>query len=151
MVDKTEGAIKNVQSWDTGNIGRTRYMTNTSKTTNNNKTHATWKTWEMNNIDPITYRWWAQVLRKAKPFLYLIRHPTCYSYGKYMFDTNIPVPSCTFSYDSWIYNYLCTPCLTLLMVWVRISIRARCTTLCDKVCLWFGAGRQKCMNHNCDG
>jgi hypothetical protein len=55
MVEKTEGAIKNVQSRDTGNIGRTRHMTNTSKTTNNNKTHATWKTREMNNIDPITY------------------------------------------------------------------------------------------------
>jgi hypothetical protein len=56
MVEKTEGAIKNVQSRDTGNIGRTRHMTNTSKTTSNNKTHATWKTREMNNIDLITYR-----------------------------------------------------------------------------------------------
>jgi len=34
----------------------TRHMTNTSKITNNNKNHATWKTREMNNIDPITYR-----------------------------------------------------------------------------------------------
>ena len=56
MVEKTEGAIKNVQSRDIGNIGRTRHMPNTSKTTNNNKTPATWKTREMNNIDPITYR-----------------------------------------------------------------------------------------------
>jgi hypothetical protein len=89
MVEKTEGAIKNVQSRDTGNIGRTRHMTNTSKTTNNNKTHATWKTREMNNIDLITYRWWAQVLRKAKQSLSLIRHPTCYSHEKDMLDTNI--------------------------------------------------------------
>ena len=56
MVEKTGEAIKNLQSRDTGNIGRTRHMTNTSKTTKNNKTHATWKTREMNNIDPITYR-----------------------------------------------------------------------------------------------
>ena len=38
------------------------------------------------------------------------------------------------SYGSWIYNYLCNQCLSPLMLWVRISIRARCTTLCDKVC-----------------
>ena len=27
------------------------------------------------------------------------------------------------------------------MLWVRISIRARCTTLCDKVCQWLATGR----------
>jgi hypothetical protein len=37
------------------------------------------------------------------------------------------------SYGSWIYNYLCNQCLSPLMLWIRISIRARCTTLCDKV------------------
>jgi hypothetical protein len=40
------------------------------------------------------------------------------------------------SYGSWIYNYLCNQCLSPLMLWVRILIRARCTTLCDKVCQW---------------
>ena len=29
----------------------------------------------------------------------------------------------------------------LYMLWVRISIRARCTTLCDKVCQWLATGR----------
>jgi hypothetical protein len=43
---------------------------------------------------------------------------------------------CARSYDSWIYNYLCNQCLSPLMLWVRISIRARCTTLCDTVCQW---------------
>jgi len=33
-------------------------------------------------------------------------------------------------YGSWIYNYLCNQCLSQLMLWVWISIRARCTTLC---------------------
>jgi len=28
-----------------------------------------------------------------------------------------------------------------MMLWVRISTRTRCTTLCDKVCQWFAAGR----------
>ena len=44
-------------------------------------------------------------------------------------------------YGSWIYNYLCNQCLSPLMLWVRISIRARCTTLCDTVCQWLAAGR----------
>jgi hypothetical protein len=41
-------------------------------------------------------------------------------------------PSWPWSYGSWMYNYLCNQCLSPLMLWVRISIRARCTTLCDK-------------------
>jgi hypothetical protein len=45
------------------------------------------------------------------------------------------------SYGSRIYNYLCNQCLLPLMLWVRISIRARCTTLCDKVCQWLATGR----------
>jgi hypothetical protein len=36
-------------------------------------------------------------------------------------------------YGSWIYNYLFNQCLSPLMLRVWISIRARCTTLCDKV------------------
>ena len=35
----------------------------------------------------------------------------------------------------WIYNYLCNQCLS------QISIRAMCTTLCDKVCQWLATGR----------
>ena len=45
------------------------------------------------------------------------------------------------SYGSWVYNYLCNQCLSPMMLWVRISIRARCTTLCDKVCQWPATGR----------
>jgi len=45
------------------------------------------------------------------------------------------------SYGSWIYNYLCSQCLSPLMLWVRISIRGRCTTLCNKVCQWLATGR----------
>ena len=44
-------------------------------------------------------------------------------------------PSWPWSYGSWIYNYLCNQCPSPLMLWVRISIRARCITLCDKFCL----------------
>jgi hypothetical protein len=45
-------------------------------------------------------------------------------------------PLWSWSYGSWIYNYLCNQCLSPLMLRVRISIRARCTSLCDKVCQW---------------
>ena len=41
----------------------------------------------------------------------------------------------------WIYNYLYNQWLSPLMLWVRISIRARCTTLCNKVCQWLATGR----------
>ena len=44
------------------------------------------------------------------------------------------------SYGSWIYNYLCNQWLSPLMLWVRLSIRARCTTLCDTVCQWLATG-----------
>ena len=37
----------------------------------------------------------------------------------------------------WSYgNYLRNQYLSPLMLWIWISIRARCTTLCDKVCQW---------------
>jgi hypothetical protein len=45
------------------------------------------------------------------------------------------------SYGSWIYNYLCNQYLSPLILWIWISIMARCTTLCDKVCKWLATGR----------
>jgi len=48
--------------------------------------------------------------------------------------------SLPWSYGGWIYNYLYKQCLAPLM-WVKISIRARCITLCDKVCQWLATGR----------
>ena len=48
-------------------------------------------------------------------------------------------PSWPWSYGSRIYNYLCNRCLWPLML--RVRLRARCTTLCDKVCQWLAAGQ----------
>ena len=47
------------------------------------------------------------------------------------------------SYDSWIYNYLCNQCLSPLKLWVRTQLRRGVfdTTLCDKVCQWLATGR----------
>jgi hypothetical protein len=50
-------------------------------------------------------------------------------------------PSWSWSYGVWIYNYLCNQCLSPLMLWVRISMRAGCITLCNKVCRWLATGR----------
>ena len=50
-------------------------------------------------------------------------------------------PSWPWSYGSWIYNYICNQYISPLMLYVRISIRVRCTTLCDKVCQWLVTGR----------
>ena len=36
---------------------------------------------------------------------------------------------------------LCNQCLSPLMLWVQFSIRARCTTLCDKICQWLATGQ----------
>jgi hypothetical protein len=44
----------------------------------------------------------------------------------------------SWSYGSWIYNYLCNQYLSPLILWVWISVRRGVldTTLCDKVCRW---------------
>ena len=46
------------------------------------------------------------------------------------------------SYGSCIYNYLRNQCLSLLMLWVRLPLRARITTLCNKVCQWLTTNKQ---------
>ena len=49
----------------------------------------------------------------------------------------------SWSYDSWIYNYLCNKCLSSLTLLVRIPLRRGIldTTLCDKVCQWLASSR----------
>jgi hypothetical protein len=44
-------------------------------------------------------------------------------------------PSYSWSYGSWIYNYLCNQCLSPLKLWGVLD-----TTLCDKVYQWLAAG-----------
>ena len=48
----------------------------------------------------------------------------------------------SWSYGSWIYNYLCNQCLSPLMLWVCILLiwGVLDTTLCDKVCQWLAGG-----------
>jgi len=35
--------------------------------------------------------------------------------------------SWSWSYSSWIYNYMCNQCISPLQLWVRIPLMARCT------------------------
>ena len=52
--------------------------------------------------------------------------------------TSILIMVSSWSYGSWIYNYLCNQCLSPLTLWVWIPLRQVVlkTTLCDKVCQW---------------
>ena len=56
-----------------------------------------------------------------------------------------PETSWSWSYDSWIYNYLFNHCLSPLTLWVWIPLRRGVldihVTLCDKVCQWLTVGR----------
>jgi len=67
--------------------------------------------------------------------------PFYYHYLPLIYSYSLEGPSWLWSYGSWIYRYLCNQFLSPLMLWVRVSIRARSTTLCDKVCQWLPTGR----------
>jgi len=57
---------------------------------------------------------------------------------------SITGPSWSWSYGSWIYNYLCNQCLSPLTLWVRTRVRRGVleSTLCDKVCQWLAEGQR---------
>ena len=48
----------------------------------------------------------------------------------------------SWSYGSWINNYLCNQCLSPLKPWTIIPLMARCTwyNLCDEVCQYLATG-----------
>jgi hypothetical protein len=52
-------------------------------------------------------------------------------------------PSWSWSYGSWIYNYLCNDCLSPITLRVLTPLRRGVldTTLCDKDCQWLATGR----------
>ena len=63
-------------------------------------------------------------------------------YEKNWYNFNVAGgPSWSLLYGSWINNYLCNQCLSPLKLRVLIPIRARCTTLYDKVYQWLTTWR----------
>ena len=50
------------------------------------------------------------------------------------------VPSWPWSHGNRIYNYIYNQYLSPLVLWIRISIRARCKPLCDQVFQWLATG-----------
>ena len=68
-----------------------------------------------------------------------------YAYISWFFIT-----SWSWSYGSWIYDYLCNQCLSPLTLWVRISLKRGVlnTPLCDKVCQWLSAGPWFCPGYS---
>jgi Pyruvate/2-oxoacid:ferredoxin oxidoreductase delta subunit len=85
MLEKTEGAIKDTKSRDTGNNGYTRHRTKTTKTK-----QTTQKTKKMRNTDTTKYQVLTPVLMKSKQFMPLIGRPACYLYSPDVFDTTLP-------------------------------------------------------------
>jgi len=59
--------------------------------------------------------------------------------NQYVLHTLLEGPSCSWSYDSWIYNYMCNQCLSPLKLWVRAPFMARCIQY--NVIQWLVAGR----------
>jgi len=82
----------------------------------------------------------SRITTKTVPCV-MIFVPFYYHYFPLIFSYNLEGPSWLWWYGSWIYSYLYNQFLSLLMLWVRISIRARSTALCDKVCQCLAIGR----------
>jgi hypothetical protein len=68
----------------------------------------------------------------------------CIHYGIHnQFEKQHVLTCLSWSYGSWIYNYLCNQCLSPLTLWVWTPLRRGVlnTTFCNKVCQWLAAGQ----------
>ena len=123
--------LGHLTTWDAEIWGQ-GYYRGTGKFCRNNRNFKSWK--RLYEIYSIVSVW------KRKHRLRL-------SIRSYVFNTTFSNstqgPSWSWSYGSWIYNYLCNQCLSPLTLWARIPLRRGVpnTILCDKVCQWLAAGR----------
>ena len=51
----------------------------------------------------------------------------CILYNRQYKTRHVQGPLWSWSYGSWIYNYICNQCISPLTLWVRISLMASCT------------------------
>jgi hypothetical protein len=81
-----------------------------------------------NNISAIS--WWSVLLVSHNTSYCIIEVVTKAHWGQ------------SWSYGSWIYNYLCNQCLSPLTLLVRIPLRRGVLdiTLCDDACQWLATG-----------
>ena len=70
-------------------------------------------------------------------------HSWCYILVIFNYLQSSEGLSRSWSYGSWIYNYLCNQCLSPLTMLVRTPLRRGVlnTTVCDQVCQWLATGR----------
>ena len=61
--------------------------------------------------------------------------------GAFIFLRSQKVPSWLWTYGSWIYNYLCNQCPSLMWVWIPQRQGVPDTKLCDNVCKWLTTGQ----------
>ena len=92
-----------------------------------------------NQFNPTTFDWSACTKQGKWPVVYLFARVSILSLSTYFYLG----PSWSWSYGSWIYNYLCNQCLSPLKLWVwtRSWRGVLDTTLCNKVCQWLVTGR----------
>ena len=64
--------------------------------------------------------------RKTKITILIVHVHIQVFYLLHIYSTNLGLPW-SWSYDSWIYNYLCNQCLSPLTLWVRTPFMARST------------------------
>ena len=73
----------------------------------------------------------------------LRQHKQIMSHQWYWYFVSPSELSWSWSYGSWIYNYVCNQCLSLLKLCVRVPLRRGVldVTLCYKVCKWLATGQ----------
>jgi hypothetical protein len=92
-------------------------------------------------------RKWNKIHKKNTTLLEVLKFNLNNSRNRNKMDTTSHLsqrPPWSWSYGSWIYDYLCNQCLSPLTLWVRISNMLDVLDtipLCDEVCQWLVAGR----------
>jgi hypothetical protein len=98
-------------------------------------------TWKLKNVTVISENSW------IGQCIYSLRPTWLYTLGAILFSISlfqnwgVILAVIVYGTGSWIYNYLCNQCLSPLILWVRISIREWCTTICYKVCQRLATGQ----------
>ena len=95
------------------------------------------------NSKPIMYNQVVFSMQICKDLIDFDQFPWRYMNSQSTKQSLYYFPGPSWSYDSWIYNYMCNQCLSPLTLWVRIPLRrgGLDATLCDKVSQWLATGR----------